>query len=177
MLLRERFKKEIAPRLMKELGLTNVMQVPRVEKVVVNMGVSDKDNPKALEGAMKNLAMITGQKSIVTKAKRSISDFRLTAGDPIGCKVTLRGDRAYEFLNKLFNMVLPGIRDFRGLSSSAFDGRGNYTLGISEQLAFPEISYGDMVTIQGMDITIVATAKTDQEGYALLKGLGLPFKD
>ncbi len=177
MLLREKFAKEIAPRLVKELHLANVMQVPRVEKVVVNMGVSDKDNPKVIEGAMKNLAAITGQKPIVTKAKRSISDFRLTAGDPIGCKVTLRRDRAYEFLNRLFNAVLPGIRDFHGLSASSFDGRGNYTLGISEQLAFPEISYNEIVAIQGMDITIVTTAKTDQEGYAFLKGLGLPFKD
>lgn len=177
MLLREKFAKEIAPRLMKELHLANVMQVPRVEKVVINMGVSDKDNPKVLEGAMKNLTTIAGQKPIVTKATRSISDFHLVAGDPIGCKVTLRRDQAHEFLNKLFNAVLPGIRDFRGLSASSFDGRGNYTLGISEQLVFPEISYNDIVTIQGMDITIVTTARTDQEGYALLKDLGLPFKD
>lgn len=177
MLLRERFETEITPRLMKELHLTNVMQVPRVEKVVINMGVSDKDNPKVLEGAVKNLAKITGQKPIVTKAKRSISDFHLTAGDPIGCKVTLRRERAYEFMNKLFNAVLPGIRDFRGLSTSSFDGRGNYTLGLSEQLIFPEVSYNEVIAIQGMDITIVTTARTDQEGYALLKGLGLPFKD
>ncbi len=177
MLLRERFAKEIVPRLIKELHLANVMQVPRVEKVVINMGVSDKDNPKVLEGAMKNMTTIAGQKPIVTKATRSISDFHLAAGDPIGCKVTLRRNQAHEFLNKLFNAVLPGIRDFRGLSASSFDGRGNYTLGISEQLVFPEISYNDTVTIQGMDITIVTTATTDQEGYALLKDLGLPFKD
>lgn len=177
MMLRERFEKEIAPRLMKDLGLRNPMQVPHLSKVVINMGVSDKDNPKVLEGAAKNLAKITGQKGVVTKAKRAISDFRLTAGDPIGCKVTLRRDRAYEFLNKLFNVVLPGIRDFRGLSASAFDGRGNYTLGLAEQLTFPEISYNEVVKTQGMDITIVTTAKTDREGYALLKGLGLRFND
>jgi large subunit ribosomal protein L5 len=153
------------------------MQVPRVEKVIVNMGVGDKDNPKVLEGAVKNLAKITGQKPIVTKAKKSVSDFKLTVGDPIGCKVTLRRDRAYEFLQRLFNAVLPGIRDFRGLSASAFDGRGNYSLGLSEQLAFPEIDYNEVVKAQGMDVTIVTTARTDQEGYALLKGLGLPFSD
>ena len=162
---------------MKELNLSNAMEVPRLEKIAINMGVSDKDNPKVLEGAVKNLAKITGQKPIVTKAKKSISDFHLTEGDPIGCKVTLRRDRAYEFLNKLFNAVLPGIRDFRGLSASSFDGRGNYTLGLSEQLAFPEISYKEVTATQGMDITIVTTARTDKEGYSLLKGLGLPFKD
>jgi large subunit ribosomal protein L5 len=177
MLLAEKFETEVAPRLMKELRLKNVMQVPRVEKVIINMGISDTDNPKVLEGAVKNLAKIAGQKPIVTKARHSISDFQLTAGEPIGCKVTLRRARAYEFLNKLFNAVLPGIRDFRGLSSSSFDGRGNYSLGLSEQLAFPEISYNEIAAIQGMDITIVTTARSDQEGYALLKGLGLPFKD
>ncbi|MCK4681605.1 50S ribosomal protein L5 [Candidatus Bipolaricaulota bacterium] len=176
-MLREKFETEIAPQLMKELNLSNVMEVPRLEKIAINMGVSDKDNPKVLEGAVKNLAKITGQKPIVTKAKKSISDFHLTERDPIGCKVTLRRDRAYEFLNKLFNAVLPGIRDFRGLSASSFDGRGNYTLGLSEQLAFPEISYKEVTATQGMDITIVTTAQTDKEGYSLLKGLGLPFKD
>jgi len=176
-MLREKFETEIAPQLMKELNLSNVMEVPRLEKIAINMGVSDKDNPKVLEGAVKNLSKITGQKPVVTKAKKSISDFHLTEGDPIGCKVTLRRDRAYEFLNKLFNAVLPGIRDFRGLSASSFDGRGNYTLGLSEQLAFPEISYKEVTATQGMDITIVTTAQTDKEGYSLLKGLGLPFKD
>jgi len=177
MLLRERFRAEIAPTLQKELGLSNAMEVPRVEKVVVNMGVGEKDNPKVLEGAVKNLAKMTGQKPIVTKARHSISDFKLTAGDPIGCKVTLRGDRAYEFLNRLFNVVLAGIRDFRGLSSAAFDGRGNYTIGLHEQLTFPEIEYDEVVKNQGMDITIVTTARTDREGHALLKSLGLPFND
>ncbi|MDD5264588.1 MAG: 50S ribosomal protein L5 [Candidatus Bipolaricaulis sp.] len=177
MLLRERYAREIAPKLRQELGISNVMELPRVEKVVVNMGVVEKDNPKVLEGAVANLAKITGQKPIVTKAKKSISDFKLTAGDPIGCKVTLRGERAYEFLNKLFNVVLPGIRDFRGVSASSFDGRGNYTLGMTEQLTFPEIEYNEIVKNQGMDITIVTTARDDREGYAFLKALGLAFND
>jgi large subunit ribosomal protein L5 len=168
MLLKERYK---------ELGLSNVMEIPRIVKIVVNMGVGDKDNPKVLEGAVKNLAKMTGQKPVVTKAKKSISDFKLTAGDPIGCMVTLRKERAYEFLSRLINVVLPGIRDFRGRSASAFDGRGNYTLGLREQLAFPEIEYNEIVKSQGMDITIVTTARTDREGYALLKGLGFPFND
>ncbi|MCD5415877.1 50S ribosomal protein L5 [Candidatus Bipolaricaulota bacterium] len=176
-MLHNKYKKEVTPQLMKELRLANVMQVPRLEKIAVNMGVSDKDNPKVLEGAVKNLSKITGQRPVVTKAKKSISDFHLTAGDPIGCKVTLRSVHAYEFLNKLINTVLPGVRDFRGLSAASFDGRGNYTLGLSEQLSFPEISYNEVTARQGMDITIVTTARTDQEGYALLKGLGFPFKD
>ncbi|MEE9541505.1 MAG: 50S ribosomal protein L5 [Candidatus Bipolaricaulota bacterium] len=176
-MLRERFKEEIIPRLMEELELGNVMRAPRVEKVVVNMGILAKDNPKVLEGAVSNLTRITGQKPVVTKAQHSIADFHLTKGEPIGSKVTLRRERAYEFLNKLFNVVLPGIRDFRGLSASSFDGRGNYSLGLSEQLSFPEISYGEVVSMQGMDVTIVTSAGNDQEGYALLKGLGLPFKD
>jgi len=177
MLLKERFETEIAPRIREELGLSNPMEIPRIVKVVVNMGVGEKDNPKVLEGAVENLTRITGQKPIVTKAKKSISDFKLVLGDPIGCKVTLRQNRAYEFLNRLFNAVLPGIRDFRGLSASAFDGRGNYTLGLTEQLSFPEISYNEIVKTQGMDITIVTTARSDREGTALLKGLGLPFHD
>ncbi|MEI6170877.1 MAG: 50S ribosomal protein L5 [bacterium] len=177
MLLHERYVKEIAPRLKEELGISNVMQIPRVVKVVANMGVGDKDNPKVLEGAVQNLAKLTGQRPVVTKAKKSISDFKLVLGDPIGCRVTLRGERAYEFLNKLFNVVLPGIRDFRGLSASAFDGRGNYTLGLAEQLSFPEIEYNEIVKTQGMDITIVTTARDDREGYVLLKALGFPFND
>lgn len=177
MMLRERYESEIAPALQRELGLRNVMEIPRAAKVVINMGVGDKDNPKVLEGAVKNLAKITGQKPVVTKARKSISDFKLVAGDPIGCMVTLRRDRAYEFLNRLFNAVLPGIRDFRGVSASAFDGRGNYTLGLREQLTFPEIEYNEVVKTQGMDITIVTTAKNDREGYLLLKALGMPFND
>lgn len=176
-MLRERYTNEIAPKLREELELGNAMETPRVLKVVVNMGVGDKDNPKVLEGAVNNLTKMTGQKPVVTKAKKSISDFKLVQGDPIGCMVTLRRERAYEFLNRLFNAVLPGIRDFRGLSSGAFDGRGNYTLGLSEQITFPEIEYNEVVKTQGMDITIVTSARNDREGYALLKGLGFPFKD
>jgi len=176
-MLRERYQDEIAPKLREELGLSNAMETPRVLKVVVNMGVGDKDNPKVLEGAVSNLAKMTGQKPVVTKARKSISDFKLVQGDPIGCMVTLRRVRAYEFLNRLFNAVLPGIRDFRGLSSGAFDGRGNYTLGLRDQITFPEIEYNEIVKSQGMDITIVTSARTDREGYALLKGLGFPFKD
>ncbi len=176
-MMRERYQTEIAPKLKDELGLSNVMEIPSIAKVTINMGVGDKDNPKVLEGAVKNLTKLTGQKPIITKAKKSISDFKLVQGDPIGCKVTLRGHQAYEFLNRLFNAVLPGIRDFRGLSSSAFDGRGNYTLGLKEQLSFPEINYNEVVKSQGMDITIGTSAKTDREGYALLKAMGFPFND
>ncbi len=176
MLLWERFKKEIVPQLMRELGYKNPMEVPKVEKVVVNMGVGKHDDPKVLEGAMKNLAQITGQWPVITRAKRSISDFKIRKGDPIGCKVTLRKERAYEFLNKLFNVVLPGLRDFKGVSPDSFDGRGNYSLGIPDQLVFPEVTYDDVVQPQGMDIIIVTTAKTDREAYELLKALGCPFR-
>jgi large subunit ribosomal protein L5 len=177
MLLYERYKAEIVPQLMKELGYKNVMQVPKVEKVVINMGVGKHDDPKVLEGAMRNLAQLAGQQPVITRAKRSVSDFKIRQGDAIGCMVTLRGVRAYEFLNKLFNVVLPGIRDFKGVSPDSFDGRGNYSLGISEQLVFPEVSYDDVVQIQGMDITIVTTAETDREAYHLLKALGCPFRE
>jgi len=177
MLLYERYKTEIVPRLVQELGYKNVMQVPKVEKVVINMGVGKHDDPKVLEGAIQNLTQLTGQRPVITRAKRSVSDFKILKGDAIGCMVTLRGVRAYEFLNKLFNVVLPGIRDFKGLSPDSFDGRGNYSLGVSEQLVFPEVSYDDVVQIQGMDITIVTTAETDREAYALLKALGCPFRE
>ena len=177
MLLKERYETEIAPALQKELGLANACEIPRVTKVVINMGVGEKDNPKVLEGAVKNLTKIAGQRPVVTRARKSISDFKLVQGDPIGCMVTLRGVRAYEFLNRLFNAVLPGIRDFRGLPSGSFDGRGNYTMGLREQLTFPEIEYNEIVKAQGMDITIVTTARDDREGFALLKSLGLPFHD
>jgi len=177
-MLKERFQTEIVPKLMEELGYKNVMQVPRIEKVVINMGIKEApDDPKVLEGCMNDLAKITGQRPVVTRAKRSISDFGITKGDPVGCKVTLRGVRAYAFLEKLFNVVLPAVRDFRGLSADSFDGRGNYSLGLDEQLVFPEISYDDIVKVQGMDITITTTAKTDREAYYLLKELGCPFKD
>ncbi len=177
MMLYERFKGEIIPKLMAELGYKNVMQVPRIEKVIINAGVSETDNPKVLEGVIRDLSLITGQRPVVTRAKRSISDFKITKGKPVGCMVTLRGVRAYAFLEKLFNLVLPKTRDFRGLSSASFDGRGNYSLGLDEQLVFPEIKYDEIEKVQGMDITIVTTAKTDREGYYLLKELGLPFKD
>jgi large subunit ribosomal protein L5 len=176
MLLYERFKKEIRPKLMKELGYKNIMQVPRIEKVVMNMGVGKHDDPKVLEGAVKNLAQIAGQKPVVTRAKRAISDFKIKKGDAIGCMVTLRGVRAYEFLNKLFRVVLPGIRDFKGVDPDAFDGRGNLSIGIPDQMAFPEVSYDDVVRPQGMDVVIVTTAKTDEEAYKLLEALGCPFR-
>ncbi len=161
---------------MKELGFSNVMQVPKVEKVVVNMGVGKHDDPKVLEGAVRNLAQIMGQRPVVTRAKRAISDFKIREGDAIGCRVTLRGLRAYEFLHKLFNVALPGIRDFKGVSSDSFDGRGNFSLGLSEQMVFPEVSYDDVVRTQGMDITIVTTARTDREARALLSALGCAFR-
>ncbi len=178
MMLYERFKKEIIPKLQRELGYRNPMEVPRIEKVVINVGLGEmKDNPKVLESVQNDIALITGQKPVITRAKRSISDFKVTKGDPIGCKVTLRGLRAYVFLEKLFNLVLPKTRDFRGLSSASFDGRGNYTIGLDEQLVFPEIKYDEIEKVHGMDITIVTTAETDREAYYLLKELGLPFKD
>jgi large subunit ribosomal protein L5 len=174
--LREKYEKEVIPALMKKFNYKNVMQVPRLEKVVLNMGISDaKENPKAVESATRDLAMITGQKPVVTKAKKSIASFKIRKGMAIGAKVTLRGNRMYEFLDKLFNIALPRVRDFKGLSPDAFDGRGNYTLGIREQLIFPEIDYDKIDKIRGMDITIVTTAKTDEEARELLKGLGMPF--
>ncbi len=177
-MLQERYRTEIVPKLMQELNYKNVMQVPKIEKVVINIGVGkDHENPKVVEGCVKDLAKITGQKPIVTRAKKSISDFGISKGDPVGVKVTLRGSRAYAFLEKFFNVVLPAIRDFRGVSSDSFDGRGNFSMGIEEQLVFPEIKYDEVAKVQGMDITIVTTAKTDREGYYLLKSLGLPFKD
>lgn len=177
-MLKERYRSEVVPKLMRELGYTSVMQVPRLEKVVVNMGIKEAhDDPKVLEGCMRDLGKIAGQRPVATKAKRSISDFGVTKGDIVGCKVTLRGLRAYVFLEKLFNVVLPSVRDFRGLSADAFDGRGNYSLGLDEQLVFPEIHYDDIVKVQGMNITIATTAQTDREAYYLLKELGCPFRD
>lgn len=177
MLLKERYEKEIRDKLTRELGYDNEMQIPDVEKVVINMGISEQDDPGVLEGAMEDLKSITGQKPVQTRARKSISDFEVRRGAPVGCKVTLRDTRAYEFLNKLFHVVLPTIRDFRGLSADSFDGRGNYTLGLEEQLVFPEISYDDIREVQGMDITIVTTTEDDQDGYYLLRDLGLPFRE
>ncbi|MFO8033946.1 MAG: 50S ribosomal protein L5 [Candidatus Bipolaricaulota bacterium] len=177
MVLYERYINELAPELQKELGLSNPMQVPYLEKVVVNMGVGKDDDPKVLEGAVRNLRELSGQQPLVTRAKRSVSDFRIREGEAIGCKVTLRGVKAYEFLNRLFNVVLPGIRDFKGVSMDSFDGRGNYTLGLPEQLVFPEVTYDDVVRTQGMDITMCTTAETDREAEALLRSLGCRFRE
>lgn len=175
-MLYTQYREEIVPKLVKELGYSCVMQAPKVEKVVVNMGVGKHDDPKVLEGAVKNLAQITGQRPVVTRAKRAVSDFKIRQGDAIGCMVTLRGARAYEFLYKLFNVALPGIRDFKGVSPDAFDGRGNFSIGLTEQMVFPEISYDDVARAQGMDITIVTSARSDREGRALLAALGCAFR-
>jgi large subunit ribosomal protein L5 len=174
--LRVRYRDELVPALREQLGLTNVMQVPRLEKVVVNMGVGEavKDG-RLLDAALEDLATITGQKAVVTKARKSIAGFKLREGMAIGAKVTLRGAHMWEFVDRLVSLALPRIRDFRGLSPTAFDGHGNYTLGVTEQLIFPEIDYDKVVKVTGMDITIVTTATTDDEGRALLAALGFPF--
>jgi large subunit ribosomal protein L5 len=175
--LKEIYKDEIAPALFEELGLENVMQVPKIEKVVVNIGVGAAlDNPKALDEAVRDLTTITGQRPVVTKAKKSIANFKLREGRIIGTKVTLRGDRMWSFLDRLINVALPRVRDFRGISPDSFDGRGNYTLGLQEQLIFPEINYDDVETIRGMEITIVTTADNDDQARALLTKFGMPFK-
>lgn len=175
--LKEKYVKELAPKLLEELQLGNVMRVPKVEKVVVNMGVGEAiQNSKLLESAVEELGSITGQKPVITKAKKSIAGFKLREGMPIGCMVTLRNDRAYEFLDRLINIALPRVRDFKGISPKAFDGRGNYTLGISEQIIFPEIELDKIAKIGGLNISIVTTAQTDEEGRALLTGLGMPFR-
>jgi large subunit ribosomal protein L5 len=175
--LNEIYKKEIAPELFEELGLENVMQVPKIEKIVLNIGVGEAlDNPKALDEAVRDLTTITGQKPVVTKAKQSIANFKLREGREIGTKVTLRGDRMWSFFDRLVNVALPRVRDFRGISPDAFDGRGNYTLGLQEQLIFPEINYDDVETIRGMEITIVTTAENDDQARALLTKFGMPFR-
>ena len=171
-----RFRNELLPQLQQELGLGNPMQVPRLEKIVLNMGVGDAvKDARMLEASVDDLAVITGQKPVITKARRSIAGFKLREGMAIGAKVTLRGDRMWEFLDRLVSLALPRIRDFRGLDPEAFDGRGNYTLGVTEQLIFPEIDYDKVVKVRGMDITIVTTAHDDDEGRALLTALGFPF--
>lgn len=175
--LKEKYLKEVVPSLMEKFNYKSVMQVPKVEKIVVNMGVGDAvQNPKNLDMAVEELSLITGQKPVVTRAKKSIAGFRLREGMPIGCKVTLRGERMYDFLDKLVSVSLPRVRDFRGVSKNAFDGRGNYTLGIKEQLIFPEIDYDKVSKVRGMDIVIVTTANTDEESRELLAQLGMPFK-
>lgn len=175
--LKEKYVKEIVPSLMSKFNYKSVMQVPKLEKIVVNMGVGDAvQNSKALDNAVEELTLITGQKPVVTRAKKSIAGFRLREGMPIGAKVTLRGERMYDFLDKLVSVSLPRVRDFRGVSKNAFDGRGNYTLGIKEQLIFPEIDYDKVAKVRGMDIVIVTTANTDEESRELLTQLGMPFK-
>ena len=172
-----RYDETIRAQLQKDLELPNVMMVPTVDKIVVNMGVGDAvSQASLLEGAQRDLAAITGQKAIVTKAKKSIAGFKLREGNPIGAKVTLRGDRKWEFLDRLISVAIPRIRDFRGLNPNSFDGNGNYTFGVTEQLIFPEIDYDAVDTIRGMDITIVTTARTDAEGKALLDAFGFPFR-
>jgi len=175
--LEEKYKNEVVPSLMSKHNYKTVMLVPKIEKIVVNMGVGDAvANSKMLEAAISDLEKITGQKAVETKAKKSISSFKLREGNKIGCKVTLRGERMYTFLDKLISISLPRVRDFRGLSKKSFDGRGNYTIGIKEQLIFPEINFDEVVKVRGMDIVIVTTAASNEEAYDLLKELGVPFR-
>jgi len=175
--LKERYTKEVVPALQKSLNLDNIMQVPRIQKVVVNVGVGEAlDNSKALDAAVGDITQVTGQKPVVTKARKSIANFKLREGRQIGVRVTLRGERMWSFLDRLMNIALPRVRDFRGISPNAFDGRGNYTLGLREQLVFPEIEYDKIDKLRGMEISIVTTARTDDEGQQLLEMLGMPFK-
>lgn len=175
--LEEQFKKEVVPALMQKFNYKNIMQVPKVEKVVINVGLGEAiQNPKALDATVEDIQQITGQKPVVTRAKKSIAGFKLREGMPIGVKVTLRGERMYHFIDKLFNVALPRVRDFRGVSPKAFDGRGNYTLGLKEQLIFPEIDYDKIDKVRGMDVVFVTTAKTDEEARELLAQLGMPFR-
>ncbi len=175
--LKQRYDAELRPQLQRELGLRNVMEVPRLEKIVLNCGVGlATQTPALLDGAVTDLGVITGQKPLVTRAKKSIAGFKLREGNPIGAKVTLRGARMWEFYDRLVSLAIPRIRDFRGMNPRAFDGRGNYTFGVTEQLIFPEIDYDSIDTVRGMDITIVTTGNTDDEGRALLRALGFPFR-
>lgn len=174
--LRETYDNEIAPALQKKFGYKNVMQIPKLDKVVINMGVGEaKENAKVLETAANDLGIITGQKAVYTKAKKSVANFKLREGMPIGCKVTLRGDRMYEFVDRLINLALPRVRDFRGVNPNAFDGRGDYALGLKEQLIFPEIEYDKVDKVRGMDVIFVTTAETDEEARELLRAFGMPF--
>lgn len=176
--LKEKYLSEVRPALMKKFGYKNPMQVPKVDKVVINMGVGDAtQNSKLLDAAVNDLTVIAGQRPVITRARRSIAAFKVRAGVPIGCKVTIRGDRMYEFLDRLINVALPRVRDFRGVSADSFDGRGNYNLGLREQLIFPEIDYDKVEKVRGMDICVTTTAKTDEEARELLKLLGVPFHD
>ena len=176
-ILREQYEKEIVPAMMKKFNYKSVMEVPRLDKIVINIGLGDlKENPKSLEGAVKDLTIITGQKPVVTKAKKAIAAFKIRAGVDIGAKVTLRKGKMYDFAYKLFNVALPRVRDFRGVSGDSFDGRANYSMGIKEQLIFPEIEYDKVDKVRGMDIIFVTTAKSDEEAKELLTLLGMPFK-
>lgn len=175
--LKEKYKNEVVPKMMERFGYKNVMEVPRIEKIVINVGVGEaKDDTRYLDSTVEELAMISGQKPVIAKAKKSIAGFKLREGAPIGCFVTLRGNRAYDFLDRLINIALPRIKDFRGLSPRSFDGRGNYTIGVREQLIFPEIDYDKVMKVRGMSITIVTTAENDDEARALLEFLGMPFR-
>jgi large subunit ribosomal protein L5 len=175
--LREHYQKKVIPALMKEFGYKNVMSVPKLEKVTINIGLGEAtQNPKLMDGAVQELAQITGQKPVVTRARKSVAAFKLREGMSIGCMVTLRGDRMYEFLDRLMNVSLPRVRDFRGVSTRSFDGRGNYTLGVRDQFIFPEISYEKVEKVKGMNICITTTARTDAEALALLRQLGMPFR-
>jgi large subunit ribosomal protein L5 len=174
--LKDKYSNEVAQAMMEKFGYTNVMQLPKIEKVVINMGVGEAvGNPKVLDAAVNDLTMIAGQRPVITRAKKSIAAFKIREGMAIGTKVTLRGERMYQFLDKLFNVALPRVRDFRGVNPGSFDGRGNYTLGVKEQLIFPEIEYDKVDKIRGMDIIIVTTAQTDEEARELLKLMGMPF--
>ena len=174
--LNKKYNEEIVPKMMERYNYSSVMECPKLVKIVVNMGVGDAiGNPKALEEAVEELSIITGQKPVITRAKKSIANFKLREGMEIGCKVTLRGERMYDFFDKLVTISLPRVRDFRGVSRTAFDGRGNYTLGVKEQLIFPEVNYDKVAIVRGMDIVIVTTAKTNEEAYTLLEEMGMPF--
>lgn len=174
--LKETYLNEIMDAMQKKFEYKNVMQIPKLDKIVINMGVGEaKENHKILDTAVKDLETITGQKAVITRAKNSVANFKLREGQPIGCKVTLRGEKMYEFLDRLVNLALPRVRDFRGVSNNSFDGRGNYTLGVKEQLIFPEIDFDKVNKLRGMDIVFVTTAKTDEEGHELLAQLGMPF--
>lgn len=176
--LREQYVRDLVPQLMKAFGYKNVMQVPKIEKVVVNVGAGDaKDNAKLMDQIVAELALITGQKPVVTKAKKSIANFHLREGMPVGCKVTLRGDRMYEFLDRMISVALPRVRDFKGVSGKGFDGRGNYTLGLSEQIIFPEVDLEKVEKVKGMNVCIATTAKTDEECKELLRLFGMPFRN
>ena len=177
-MLREKYEKEVVPALMKKFNYSSIMEVPKLDKIVINIGLGEtKDNPKALDNAINDLTLITGQRPVITKAKKSIAAFKLREGAKIGCKVTLRSGKMYDFAYKLFNVALPRVRDFRGVSGNSFDGRGNYSMGVKEQLIFPEIEYDKIDKIRGMDIIFVTTAKTDEEAKELLSLLGMPFKN